>query len=907
MLRQKIPGLNSVLKRVLTRYQVPLYLLLCFIIFDNPAQAQFDYDPANYYIGTGDCAADPGEIVRVPIRVRIGSQVGGFLIRFTYDRGFLEPLPVDNCQGDACDGFCCDASDIYYPDYDPTDPTYDFVLTTVYDSLELIGSGIRTMYIDSSSAQDCAIIYDPNFDTTYNTFALHSPYDFERHDSAVFVQFLPMIPPTNDCELQYWTQPVVDTLGYDIVDNFQTIVYINMRVNPDAVIGTSTRLEVVNYQQEFAGDPADDLRYNQFASPEGDLGGAIIVPDGAGGVAGGVIDNLRDGIFTVGAVPFDCDTCTWGCLDQGTVNERCAPMPSECASCPTTCQYNPSTQTWSCPQPGNNPPVVTVIPNSYTIDQGQTVTFTVSATDVDNDNISLLATGLPSGAAFAPSNPVTGSAAVSGTFMWTPSFSQSGGFTVTFTATDGPGDSRSALVSITVNKVEVDKLYTTSSYGASPVGGIPGATPVIFPIDLVTTRTVYGVQFDMIYPYQIVDIDSIVVTDLTAEYVVYDNLGEYPDSIRVITFGLANEPILEQNDNSAILNAYMTIDSTSQPADYWVHFRNAWESIDPDPSEPSLPLLADSGVVQVDLLGDVNLDKLINVADMVNVVGYIIGNYGLPKRNFETADVVIDQAVNVVDLVGIINMAFGRPLEPPQTAPSFSGPLAKVIIEHDDLAAGQFTKLNIQGEFPDDIAGVQLQIDYDANAMALEKPELSEESGAFSMAFNDDKSGRMKVVLYTYKPWEEQTLIPAGLADVIRIPAWIKQDIAADDESSIQITQVFLSNAEANEILTERNPILPSTFKLYQNYPNPFNPNTIIDFDISHDGASNGLSRVKLEVMNILGQKVRTLMDNTVGQGRYSVEWNGTDDMGNPVATGIYLYRLEVDKRYQSKKMLLLK
>jgi len=94
---------------------------------------------------------------------------------------------------------------------------------------------------------------------------------------------------------------------------------------------------------------------------------------------------------------------------------------------------------------------------------------------------------------------------------------------------------------------------------------------------------------------------------------------------------------------------------------------------------------------------------------------------------------------------------------------------------------------------------------------------------------------------------------------------------------------------------------LPEKFLLNQNYPNPFNPTTTIDFAIPFK------SHVTLDVFNILGQKVSTLINDTKSAGTYSVNWGGTDHFGNPAATGIYFYRLKTDDFTQTRKMLLLK
>lgn len=80
--------------------------------------------------------------------------------------------------------------------------------------------------------------------------------------------------------------------------------------------------------------------------------------------------------------------------------------------------------------------------------------------------------------------------------------------------------------------------------------------------------------------------------------------------------------------------------------------------------------------------------------------------------------------------------------------------------------------------------------------------------------------------------------------------------------------------------------IAPGTFQLEQNYPNPFNPSTTIRYDIPSKG------RVQLLVFNTLGMKVRTLIDDIQERGNYTLEWDGKDDNGNLLSTGIYFYQL---------------
>ena len=94
---------------------------------------------------------------------------------------------------------------------------------------------------------------------------------------------------------------------------------------------------------------------------------------------------------------------------------------------------------------------------------------------------------------------------------------------------------------------------------------------------------------------------------------------------------------------------------------------------------------------------------------------------------------------------------------------------------------------------------------------------------------------------------------------------------------------------------------LPATYSLAQNHPNPFNANTLIDFSLREWGV------VKLEVFNILGQRVATPFDGLLGAGTHSVNWDGKDASGRPVSSGMYFYRLSAGEFTQMKKMVLMK
>jgi hypothetical protein len=128
---------------------------------------------------------------------------------------------------------------------------------------------------------------------------------------------------------------------------------------------------------------------------------------------------------------------------------------------------------------------------------------------------------------------------------------------------------------------------------------------------------------------------------------------------------------------------------------------------------------------------------------------------------------------------------------------------------------------------------------------------------------------------------------------------------------ALQVEEYSMSPAnfiDRNLIITENLSIadshrgyIPTTYQLNQNFPNPFNPVTTITFQIPQ------YDRVIIAVYNIRGQEVKTLTHAYLNPGAYSVTWNGSDNAGNPVPAGIYIYSLNTQSYHSNRKLVLLK
>jgi len=122
----------------------------------------------------------------------------------------------------------------------------------------------------------------------------------------------------------------------------------------------------------------------------------------------------------------------------------------------------------------------------------------------------------------------------------------------------------------------------------------------------------------------------------------------------------------------------------------------------------------------------------------------------------------------------------------------------------------------------------------------------------------------------------------------------------ASDGSLEDIDTVEITVNDVNAVL-ETGEGVPTEYALGQNFPNPFNASTRIEFALRQGG------HTKLEVFNILGQNISTLVDEYLPAGSQSASWNGTNATGKVVPSGLYFYRLTAGEYTEMKKMVLMK
>jgi len=193
-------------------------------------------------------------------------------------------------------------------------------------------------------------------------------------------------------------------------------------------------------------------------------------------------------------------------------------------------------------------------------------------------------------------------------------------------------------------------------------------------------------------------------------------------------------------------------------------------------------------------------------------------------------------------------------------------------------ADGNFTVYEITSNFGDAYA-----FQFELNGIAEVKP-VDANSGWY----------------YQVNQSSDRVLVAAAGAtpDRERLPVRI---VVNNNETDITIENVVINETRLPGSLALKGTTLPMQFELSNNYPNPFNPVTHISFSLPTK------SEVTLSVFNILGQQVKTLASGAFEAGRHEIVWDGTNEAGEHVTSGIYLYRLEAGNFLETKKMVLLK
>ena len=322
------------------------------------------------------------------------------------------------------------------------------------------------------------------------------------------------------------------------------------------------------------------------------------------------------------------------------------------------------------------------------------------------------------------------------------------------------------------------------------------------------------------------------------------------------------------------------------------------------------------------ICGDANGDGIINSADVVYLINYLFKNGPAPVP-FWAGNCNCDGVVNSADVVYLINYLFKggpAPCECKATTSSGSGlelykgkALAKIGFSSPTISKNGIYNVPIIGEFDVDVAAVELEIKYDPEEITLLEPVLTSRTEGLQI-YSSRKDGIQKIGILDISG-EHYVSAGAGALVNLRLKGLDLSSRFASLTTSLEITKAILVDPDAHQIpvkivfemkksekdFTGEKSAIPQDLSLSQNYPNPFNPETEISYSLPEH------SQVRLTIYNLRGQKVRVLVDEYQTAGQKTVHWDGTDEEGNKVSSGVYLYRIKAGEYTETKKMILMK
>lgn len=290
-----------------------------------------------------------------------------------------------------------------------------------------------------------------------------------------------------------------------------------------------------------------------------------------------------------------------------------------------------------------------------------------------------------------------------------------------------------------------------------------------------------------------------------------------------------------------------------------------------------LPLLAPTPcpftIIGGGILGDVDGDGVVSIADALLVASYVVGLPLPAGADINQGDVDADGQITLLDVLMIATYVVD-----PNNGNLPPGIGQKPAL----LALGQLeegTRVSVQVVPEERTRGYRLDLSWNPEELAF--VGLSKEPVAFTR-----ERGRLILA----------DLDLEGLA-----PLELEFRALAASSPSLQ-QQLYAVAADLSDARVEVGfRVVPQAFALRPNFPNPFNPTTAIRYDLPHG------TRTSLKVYNVQGQVIRTLVSRQQMAGSYQVTWDGLDDHGRAVATGHYFYRLEAGGISLVRRMMLLK
>lgn len=322
----------------------------------------------------------------------------------------------------------------------------------------------------------------------------------------------------------------------------------------------------------------------------------------------------------------------------------------------------------------------------------------------------------------------------------------------------------------------------------------------------------------------------------------------------------------------------------------------------------NIPVTAQSGSVNLltKFYGDVDLNRKIQAFDASLILQYLVGDINLNYEQRANANVSLDSSISALDATLILQYGVGLidtlPFAGNQQDLLASG---DVHMQDTDVQSGDQIEIPINLIKADNILSFEAVISYDPSHLTYNQIKWSSISRNFLIDINHTE-GEIVIAGAGTKPQQVEKGLFAALQftinenfNVAQTQVTIEKLRWNEGAFKKNIASTVLSNASG---INTNLPGTPQEFSLERNYPNPFNPSTTIRYSIKEK------SPVHLTIYNQMGNTIRQLVNTSQPAGRYSVIWDGKNDLDESVASGVYIYVLKAGSNVVlSQKMLLVK
>jgi hypothetical protein len=309
-----------------------------------------------------------------------------------------------------------------------------------------------------------------------------------------------------------------------------------------------------------------------------------------------------------------------------------------------------------------------------------------------------------------------------------------------------------------------------------------------------------------------------------------------------------------------------------------------------------------AGLVQVDTLyGDVSWNAQVQHYDAALILQDLAEMIELDSLQTLVGDVSGNDSLSTLDATLILQYVVGLIAELPYDPGTQFLATGDLSMEDYGVAPGTVAAVPINITNGSNIYGFEAVLEFDPAVLEFDTLLLSEAMANYLIITNPLEEGVVKVVASGSNV--------DGNAGVFAI-LYFNVSSEFTDETFIQINDLRWNEGELVEdaaemtltyVLSIDEELIPDVFTLHQNFPNPFNPVTTLRYDLPEQ------THVNITIYDMLGRKVRTILNQQQDLGYKSLIWDATNDYGKPVSAGIYLYQIQAGEFVQTKKMVLLK